>query len=208
MRKKILKVIIILLFLLLLAYCIIIARRFYIINQIKNAYKQYQNIDNYYIYTSSVTESISGESSSTTAYNEMFYKENNYKQVINFGDTQLIFFVNLDDNIAFKFDSETKIKELIDIESAPVMLTISDLTSDLLISDDNYTNFLSALSIFSFNISTEGDSYVIKSGSVEECFNKETKLLEKQVIIDDYSRQVTNCSVEFGTVTDEMVNDI
>lgn len=210
MRKKLLKIFILLVILIFLIYFVIVFRRFIIINKIRNAYNEYSKNTNYYINITHMTDE-EDESDNNESDMELYVKGNNYKEILydkNSSDKQ-IYFVYLDNNIAYKFDENTLYNQLISLEDAPKKYQFTELINLSLISDSIKENILNALDIFNFHISSNQGNYVIKSNGVEEYINKDTCLLNKKVYTDDLNKtKVINYVIEFDIVTDSILNEI
>ena len=141
---------------------------------------------------------------------EVYFKDNNYKKIINDNKenlSKITYFVDLNNNIYFKYDENTLVKELISVDEVPQESLLKSVMTYSLISDNNFTNFINALNIFGYNIKTNENNYIIKSGKTEEYINKQTKLLDKKITYND-SVKTTNYIVEFDNVTYKMVSEI
>lgn len=203
MKKKIIMTIIFALIIVVLIYFIFVIRRFLILNEIKNSYKNYSNANNYHII-------MNYEDGVELKNIEVYFKDNNYKKIINDNKenlSKITYFVDLNNNIYFKYDENTLVKELISVDEVPQESLLKSVMTYSLISDNNFTNFINALNIFGYNIKTNENSYIIKSGKTEEYINKQTKLLDKKITYND-SVKTINYIVEFDNVTYEMVSEI
>ena len=203
MKKKIIMIIIFALIIVVLIYFIFVIRRFLILNEIKNSYKNYSNANNYHII-------MNYEDGVELKNIEVYFKDNNYKKIINDNKenlSKITYFVDLNNNIYFKYDENTLVKELISVDEVPQESLLKSVMTYSLISDNNFTNFINALNIFGYNIKTNENSYIIKSGKTEEYINKQTKLLDKKITYND-SIKTTNYIVEFDNVTYKMVSEI
>lgn len=203
MKKKIIMTIIFALIIVVLIYFIFVIRRFLILNEIKNSYKNYSNANNYHII-------MNYEDGVELKNIEVYFKDNNYKKIINDNKenlSKITYFVDLNNNIYFKYDENTLVKELISVDEVPQESLLKSVMTYSLISDNNFTNFINALNIFGYNIKTNENNYIIKSGKTEEYINKQTKLLDKKITYND-SVKTTNYLVEFDNVTYKMVSEI
>ena len=203
MKKKIIMIIIFALIIVVLIYFIFVIRRFLILNEIKNSYKNYSNANNYHII-------MNYEDGVELKNIEVYFKDNNYKKIINDNKenlSKITYFVDLNNNIYFKYDENTLVKELISVDEVPQESLLKSVMTYSLISDNNFTNFINALNIFGYNIKTNENNYIIKSGKTEEYINKQTKLLDKKITYND-SVKTTNYLVEFDNVTYKMVSEI
>lgn len=203
MKKKIIMTIIFALIIVVLIYFIFVIRRFLILNEIKNSYKNYSNANNYHII-------MNYEDGVELKNIEVYFKDNNYKKIINDNKenlSKITYFVDLNNNIYFKYDENTLVKELISVDEVPQESLLKSVMTYSLISDNNFTNFINALNIFGYNIKTNENNYIIKSGKTEEYINKQTKLLDKKITYND-SVKTINYIVEFDNVTYEMVSEI
>ena len=203
MKKKIIMAIIFALIIVVLIYFIFVIRRFLILNEIKNSYKNYSNANNYHII-------MNYEDGVELKNIEVYFKDNNYKKIINDNKenlSKITYFVDLNNNIYFKYDENTLVKELISVDEVPQESLLKSVMTYSLISDNNFTNFINALNIFGYNIKTNENNYIIKSGKTEEYINKQTKLLDKKITYND-SVKTTNYIVEFDNVTYKMVSEI
>ena len=203
MKKKIIMAIIFALIIVLSIYFILVIRRFLILNEIKNSYKNYSNANNYHII-------MNYEDGVELKNIEVYFKDNNYKKIINDNKenlSKITYFVDLNNNIYFKYDENTLVKELISVDEVPQESLLKSVMTYSLISDNNFTNFINALNIFGYNIKTNENNYIIKSGKTEEYINKQTKLLDKKITYND-SVKTTNYIVEFDNVTYKMVSEI
>lgn len=203
MKKKIIMIIIFALIIVVLIYFIFVIRRFLILNEIKNSYKNYSNANNYHII-------LNYEDGVELKNIEVYFKDNNYKKIINDNKenlSKITYFVDLNNNIYFKYDENTLVKELISVDEVPQESLLKSVMTYSLISDNNFTNFINALNIFGYNIKTNENNYIIKSGKTEEYINKQTKLLDKKITYND-SVKTTNYLVEFDNVTYKMVSEI
>ena len=203
MKKKIIMTIIFALIIVVLIYFIFVIRRFLILNEIKNSYKNYSNANNYHII-------MNYEDGVELKNIEVYFKDNNYKKIINDNKenlSKITYFVDLNNNIYFKYDENTLVKELISVDEVPQESLLKSVMTYSLISDNNFTNFINALNIFGYNIKTNENNYIIKSGKTEEYINKQTKLLDKKITYND-SVKTTNYIVEFDNVTYKMVSEI
>ena len=203
MKKKIILTIIFALIIVVLIYFIFVIRRFLILNEIKNSYKNYSNANNYHII-------MNYEDGVELKNIEVYFKDNNYKKIINDNKenlSKITYFVDLNNNIYFKYDENTLVKELISVDEVPQESLLKSVMTYSLISDNNFTNFINALNIFGYNIKTNENNYIIKSGKTEEYINKQTKLLDKKITYND-SVKTTNYIVEFDNVTYKMVSEI
>lgn len=203
MKKKIIMIIIFALIIVVLIYFIFVIRRFLILNEIKNSYKNYSNANNYHII-------MNYEDGVELKNIEVYFKDNNYKKIINDNKenlSKITYFVDLNNNIYFKYDENTLVKELISVDEVPQESLLKSVMTYSLISDNNFTNFINALNIFGYNIKTNENNYIIKSGKTEEYTNKQTKLLDKKITYND-SVKTINYIVEFDNVTYEMVSEI
>lgn len=203
MKKKIIMIIIFALIIVVLIYFIFVIRRFLILNEIKNSYKNYSNANNYHII-------MNYEDGVELKNIEVYFKDNNYKKIINDNKenlSKITYFVDLNNNIYFKYDENTLVKELISVDEVPQESLLKSVMTYSLISDNNFTNFINALNIFGYNIKTNENNYIIKSGKTEEYINKQTKLLDKKITYND-SVKTTNYIVEFDNVTYKMVSEI
>lgn len=203
MKKKIIMTIIFALIIVVLIYFIFVIRRFLILNEIKNSYKNYSNANNYHII-------MNYEDGVELKNIEVYFKDNNYKKIINDNKenlSKITYFVDLNNNIYFKYDENTLVKELISVDEVPQESLLKSVMTYSLISDNNFTNFINALNIFGYNIKTNENSYIIKSGKTEEYINKQTKLLDKKITYND-SVKTINYIVEFDNVTYKMVSEI
>lgn len=203
MKKKIIMIIIFALIIVVLIYFIFVIRRFLILNEIKNSYKNYSNANNYHII-------MNYEDGVELKNIEVYFKDNNYKKIINDNKenlSKITYFVDLNNNIYFKYDENTLVKELISVDEVPQESLLKSVMTYSLISDNNFTNFINALNIFGYNIKTNENNYIIKSGKTEEYINKQTKLLDKKITYND-SVKTINYIVEFDNVTYEMVSEI
>ena len=196
-------IIIFALIIVVLIYFIFVIRRFLILNEIKNSYKNYSNANNYHII-------MNYEDGVELKNIEVYFKDNNYKKIINDNKenlSKITYFVDLNNNIYFKYDENTLVKELISVDEVPQESLLKSVMTYSLISDNNFTNFINALNIFGYNIKTNENNYIIKSGKTEEYINKQTKLLDKKITYND-SVKTINYIVEFDNVTYEMVSEI
>lgn len=203
MKKKIIMTIIFALIIVVLIYFIFVIRRFLILNEIKNSYKNYSNANNYHII-------MNYEDGVELKNIEVYFKDNNYKKIINDNKenlSKITYFVDLNNNIYFKYDEDTLVKELISVDEVPQESLLKSVMTYSLISDNNFTNFINALNIFGYNIKTNENNYIIKSGKTEEYINKQTKLLDKKITYND-SVKTINYIVEFDNVTYEMISEI
>lgn len=203
MKKKIIMAIIFALIIVVLIYFIFVIRRFLILNEIKNSYKNYSNANNYHII-------MNYEDGVELKNIEVYFKDNNYKKIINDNKenlSKITYFVDLNNNIYFKYDENTLVKELISVDEVPQESLLKSVMTYSLISDNNFTNFINALNIFGYNIKTNENNYIIKSGKTEEYINKQTKLLDKKITYND-SVKTINYIVEFDNVTYKMVSEI
>ena len=203
MKKKIIMIIIFALIIVVLIYFIFVIRRFLILNEIKNSYKNYSNANNYHVI-------MNYEDGVELKNIEVYFKDNNYKKIINDNKenlSKITYFVDLNNNIYFKYDENTLVKELISVDEVPQESLLKSVMTYSLISDNNFTNFINALNIFGYNIKTNENNYIIKSGKTEEYINKQTKLLDKKITYND-SVKTTNYIVEFDNVTYKMVSEI
>ncbi len=203
MKKKIIMTIIFALIIVVLIYFIFVIRRFLILNEIKNSYKNYSNANNYHII-------LNYEDGVELKNIEVYFKDNNYKKIINDNKenlSKITYFVDLNNNIYFKYDENTLVKELISVDEVPQESLLKSVMTYSLISDNNFTNFINAFNIFGYNIKTNENNYIIKSGKTEEYINKQTKLLDKKITYND-SVKTTNYIVEFDNVTYKMVSEI
>ena len=203
MKKKIIMTIIFALIIVVLIYFIFVIRRFLILNEIKNSYKNYSNANNYHII-------MNYEDGVELKNIEVYFKDNNYKKIINDNKenlSKITYFVDLNNNIYFKYDENTLVKELISVDEVPQESLLKSVMTYSLISDNNFTNFINSFNIFGYNIKTNENSYIIKSGKTEEYINKQTKLLDKKITYND-SVKTTNYIVEFDNVTYKMVSEI
>lgn len=203
MKKKIIMIIIFALIIVVLIYFIFVIRRFLILNEIKNSYKNYSNANNYHII-------MNYEDGVELKNIEVYFKDNNYKKIINDNKenlSKITYFVDLNNNIYFKYDENTLVKELISVDEVPQESLLKSVMTYSLISDNNFTNFINALNIFGYNIKTNENNYIIKSGKTEEYINKQTKLLDKKITYND-SVKTINYIVEFDNVTYKMVSEI
>lgn len=203
MKKKIIMIIIFALIIVVLIYFIFVIRRFLILNEIKNSYKNYSNANNYHII-------LNYEDGVELKNIEVYFKDNNYKKIINDNKenlSKITYFVDLNNNIYFKYDEDTLVKELISVDEVPQESLLKSVMTYSLISDNNFTNFINALNIFGYNIKTNENNYIIKSGKTEEYINKQTKLLDKKITYND-SVKTINYIVEFDNVTYEMISEI
>ena len=203
MKKKIIMAIIFALIIVVLIYFIFVIRRFLILNEIKNSYKNYSNANNYHII-------MNYEDGVELKNIEVYFKDNNYKKIINDNKenlSKITYFVDLNNNIYFKYDENTLVKELISVDEVPQESLLKSVMTYSLISDNNFNNFINALNIFGYNIKTNENNYIIKSGKTEEYINKQTKLLDKKITYND-SVKTTNYIVEFDNVTYKMVSEI